>query len=864
MILIGMIVVLFLISSLVVAMMSQSTSTAFSLAFENSANRAYYLAESGFRYAVARINAGADVKTDLHLHTPSFSLAKSAGSFDLSIFPHYLVTTAATSAGSATLDAETPGGYDNGSTEALNFPGGGRIRIVAPDGTSDDIYPYTTATVTALPDIASGKYAATVRFAGLSSLPGLPSGTVVLPVATEGNGSDQSNVGGDDGSGGTVGLVFTAGSADAFPKYNGTFRVNGEGIIYSYEEKDDAFHTLNGIKAAMASTFTPFVVPADADIVLGKFLRIKSVGAYRNAVRTLTYHMPRASDIEEKIIFTDNFENKDNWTESGKGSHEVQDIGGDKALRVIGTGTLGTSPKASLIAFKPSAATIDLDAAYRYGDRYFLSYDAQVKIGFTDTDPDPDHGYDPAEPIPRYFAAGINFRLDENLNSYGVSYLRGSSSTTPLPDNMDDNLVPADQKAMIVLWQQTGGGTTPRWIAAKDMSVSPKVFIDDDVESGSTGWSTSGLWHETSIRSNSSSHGFYYGREASNDYDTGRRNSGNLITPAIDLCHVRNATLRFYTWHRTEASTYYDRKYVHISTDGGNSWIQLTQLIGNSIGWVPITISLDAYLGETIQIRFQFDTIDAILNNYEGWYVDDIRIQGEPDFPKVDSTLMVRIKEAASINFVSGAVEISAGDIITGSISHAIAIVAAPPIVRAGTWGSGAGARGTLLLRNVSGDFDDTTPETIAVSGTIAATVSAYDERSNFIRVYHGDPDGCGSPDGDLLDEYRSGNARSGDIHWPPDTVAQWDAAQDHFTLIQWDQVNSAVTSAGMVDSRDEPNAIIRSNESVLLSPTSGVYGKAELGLHTFGKGALNVYFDDFGVQSDMLPYGGILPAIQH
>jgi hypothetical protein len=863
--LIGMIVVLFLVSSLVVAMMSQSTSTAFSLAYENSSNRAYYLAESGFRYAAARIKHGADMKTGLHLRDPSFSLAKSAGSFDLSLFPHYLETTGSIT-GATLSGIDIPGGYDNGSADALAFPGGSvkKIRIVAPDGTWDDIHEYATATLTPTQDATTGKYTATVTFTGVnpSISKTLPSGTVILPVA-EADG-DQNNVGNDDGSGGTIALSVKTGSTQAFPKYNGNFYVEGQNTLYAYEEKIG--DTLAGITTPLDATQPPPFSFADGDnLIAGRFVQVKSIGTFRNASRTLTYHTPMGTDIEKRFEFVETFADKSNWEDAAIGDHTIEEIDGGNALRVTGTGSLGGSPKASLIAFKPSADTIDLAAAYRYGNPNFLSYDAQVKIGFVDTDPDPDHGYEPAEPIPLYYVAGLNFRLDDDLNSYGLSFLRGSNSTSPTPDNIDDDLIPVDQTVMLVLWQQIDDGATPNWIAYKDMS-SARNYFSDNVESGAGGWTATGLWHISTRRAYRGTYAWYYGRETDWDYDAGD-NSGTLTSPEINLCHISNPELRFRSWYETEFSNIYDVKYVDIYD--GEAWNNGVYQITRDHpmrSYDLITVDLSAYVDKTIQVRFRFDTIDNWFNDDEGWHIDNIRVRGAFDFPVIDSTLMVRVKEAASLKFRNGTVGISEGDVVTGATTGAFATVAEPPHIQSGSWGGGD-ARGTLLLRNRSGTFEDRIgqAEDLKVNGVTVGKVSVdtFYERSNFIRAYYGDATGCGTPDGDPFDDERSAHARGGTIHWPPDTVAGWAAGQDHFTLVQWDQLNPSVTSSELVRSGAEPDAVIRSDESVLLSPDTGIFGKPELGLHTFGKGSLNTYFDDFAVQSDIIPHSGYLPVIQ-
>src|SRR5262249_56550102 len=45
-----------------------------------------------------------------------------------------------------------------------------------------------------------------------------------------------------------------------------------------------------------------------------------------------------------------------------------------------------------------------------------------------------------------------------------------------------------------------------------------------------------------------------------------------------------------------------------------------------SSAWRNTSFSLAAFAGQTVLIRFSFDTIDSILNNFEGWYVDDVQV----------------------------------------------------------------------------------------------------------------------------------------------------------------------------------------------------------------------------------------------
>ena len=64
---------------------------------------------------------------------------------------------------------------------------------------------------------------------------------------------------------------------------------------------------------------------------------------------------------------------------------------------------------------------------------------------------------------------------------------------------------------------------------------------------------------------------------------------------------------------------------MYVSTDGTN-WSQVLQVSGPNKQWTAQACDLGAYIGQKIQLRFYFDTIDPLYNNFRGWYVDDIRV----------------------------------------------------------------------------------------------------------------------------------------------------------------------------------------------------------------------------------------------
>jgi hypothetical protein len=170
----------------------------------------------------------------------------------------------------------------------------------------------------------------------------------------------------------------------------------------------------------------------------------------------------------------------------------------------------------------------------------------------------------------------------------------------------------------------------------------PTLAFLADFESGNNGFTyvadpdaTSNLWHRTTHRYVSTNHSQYYGLEGIWTYDTGSRNAGNLQSAPISLVGAgAPASLSFNYLLQTETLTNYDQASVLISSDGGTNWATLASrasanpLLSSTNGtvftnWIG---DISGYAGRTVLLRFNFDTIDGALNDFEGWYVDDVAI----------------------------------------------------------------------------------------------------------------------------------------------------------------------------------------------------------------------------------------------
>lgn len=114
--------------------------------------------------------------------------------------------------------------------------------------------------------------------------------------------------------------------------------------------------------------------------------------------------------------------------------------------------------------------------------------------------------------------------------------------------------------------------------------------------------------------------------------------SDTTLTRAFDLSNVSSATLRYKAWYALEDR--WDYAYVLASADNGLTWDFLTTpnttdanphssaygpgYTGQSGGWLDESISLDAYAGKSILLRFEMITDDAI--SQPGLAIDDVQI----------------------------------------------------------------------------------------------------------------------------------------------------------------------------------------------------------------------------------------------
>jgi extracellular elastinolytic metalloproteinase len=157
----------------------------------------------------------------------------------------------------------------------------------------------------------------------------------------------------------------------------------------------------------------------------------------------------------------------------------------------------------------------------------------------------------------------------------------------------------------------------------------------DEFETGATGWTATGLWHLannstcTTPGFSSPTHAFYYGRDATCNYNSGAANSGDLTSPPISGISS-TSVLSFDFFRRVESfNQSFDRTTVDVIRSNGTATTVFTLDSRNpsTAPWGSSgNISLSAFAGDTIRLRFRFNTVDNVSNNFTGWFVDDVSV----------------------------------------------------------------------------------------------------------------------------------------------------------------------------------------------------------------------------------------------
>ncbi len=234
--------------------------------------------------------------------------------------------------------------------------------------------------------------------------------------------------------------------------------------------------------------------------------------------------------------------------------------------------------------------------------------------------------------------------LGSNLDSMLVLY--DSDGTTELTSNDDDG-TSLDSRIVYALSHDgyyylrvreynDGGVAGGDYFYNLSLAGAESAPYYNEFEADTSGWEADGMWHVVDDsspypNSHSGTHSWWYGQDATGDYDTGASNSGSLTSPPIYIPDT-GYYLRFNYWYETETQgTDYDRRCVQVSSDNA-PFVELYCLSDDGTGWWHSSpaIDLSDFAGQIIRIQFNFDTVDELYNGFRGWYVDDFKISNTP------------------------------------------------------------------------------------------------------------------------------------------------------------------------------------------------------------------------------------------
>lgn len=168
--------------------------------------------------------------------------------------------------------------------------------------------------------------------------------------------------------------------------------------------------------------------------------------------------------------------------------------------------------------------------------------------------------------------------------------------------------------------QNSGAGAAAQVTATAAVAYEKTIF-QDNVEQGNQGWIATGTWGRVSSKSASASHSWTdspAGTYAGNTNFT-------LTSPLLDCSNLSDVTVQFAQSYETENG--FDYGIVEYSTDDGITWQRAAAYTGTQATFAQAIIKLDGLNNQArgrVRFRLQIDPLD----NYDGWYVDDIRIMG--------------------------------------------------------------------------------------------------------------------------------------------------------------------------------------------------------------------------------------------
>jgi hypothetical protein len=157
-----------------------------------------------------------------------------------------------------------------------------------------------------------------------------------------------------------------------------------------------------------------------------------------------------------------------------------------------------------------------------------------------------------------------------------------------------------------------------------------------DFESGFIGFPiVEPLWHLSNSSSNVSNYAYlsnqaaWFGNDSTGTFNTGVGVNGSMQLPTLDFSGHPAFYLEFMHRRQGEQAAAYDLSYIEY-LNGSGVWVPTYKEYLTVLDWGRVVVNLTSLAGNnSVQLRFRFDSVDSVSNDFFGWLVDNIRIYTE-------------------------------------------------------------------------------------------------------------------------------------------------------------------------------------------------------------------------------------------
>jgi hypothetical protein len=133
-------------------------------------------------------------------------------------------------------------------------------------------------------------------------------------------------------------------------------------------------------------------------------------------------------------------------------------------------------------------------------------------------------------------------------------------------------------------------------------------------------------WQVAARRAHGGSSSLHFGDPTKGTLDDGQAHQGQAKSAGFALPAGQKAAVHLWIYLDVETSPNHDM--FAISAGGQLLWAKSDKTVpaASYRTWYPVEIDLSAFAGQSVELTFSFDTVDAWANTGEGIFVDDVTV----------------------------------------------------------------------------------------------------------------------------------------------------------------------------------------------------------------------------------------------